>query len=104
MDDEKIYPVVERYNALSVEERVKGDNTAKFFAEIKGDYPKWEDRKNIQAALSLGILKRMVVQLMAKAATSVEELDWTLGLCDKYNPGPAVFIEKRKKELLNSTV
>lgn len=99
MSEARRYLVVERYEALTVGGKIH--SLAKYFDEIETDYQEWEDLKNIQALLSPGNLKRMVVQLMAKAARTVQELDVTIELCDKYNPGPALLAEKRKNSMLN---
>ena len=75
MSEARRYLVVERYEALTVGGKIH--SLAKYFDEIETDYQEWEDLKNIQALLSPGNLKRMVVQLMAKAARTVQELDLT---------------------------
>jgi len=92
--------IVEEYNRLP-EIAINLDIVARMFRTIECGYSKWEELKVVHDKLANGLLKSMVVALLARSAKTKSQLETTLKLCDKYNPGPANMALKRLKEEFN---
>lgn len=90
--------IVDEYIGLPLPIQVSSDVLARTFKTIKCSYEEWNELKVEYDKLPRGILKAMVVALLARSAKTQSQLETTLKLCDKYNPGPADMARKRLKE------
>jgi len=92
--------IVDEYNNTS-EIAINLDMVASVFKTIEYNCSSWEGLKQVYDKLAKGILRSMVVMLLAKAARTKQELVVTKRLCDKHNPGPANLIERRLQKEFN---
>ena len=93
--------IPQTYNKLLDEGKADLEVVTACFNEIDRRFTNWGSLKKIYDELYPSILRQMVVHLLAKAASTTEELEETLLLCDDNNPGPRGLAQDKLVKLSN---
>lgn len=93
--------VVDIYNGLLDEGKADLEVAGICFNEIERRFGTWDRLKKVYDVLHPSILRQMVVHLLAKAASTTEELEETLLFCDDNNPGPRGLVQDKLVKLSN---